>query len=142
MNSQHNSNQGPNEVWRAQQTADGVVHTGNFVVWDDKKRVWIRFAGRIIVRNDTPAAVYMREPSPEVRNHPHGWCWQLVEPGSVWFKLHWEKPAYDFDIARNYVEFLLFEAYQMSAGSKTCSKCGHPADRLDARFCGKCGAPL
>jgi len=141
MNSQHNNNQSPNEVWRAEQTADGVAYTGNFVVWNDKTREWTKIAGRIIVRNATPARVYIRGIPLEVRNHPHGRCWQLVEPGSVWFKLHWEKPAHDFDLARYYVESMLFEAYQTSASPKICSRCGNQ-ERLDARFCAQCGTPL
>jgi len=143
MNSQRKNNQSPYEVWHAEQTTDGVAYTGNFIVWNDKTREWIRFAGRIIVRNATPAAVYMREPPPEIWNHPHGRCWQLVEPGSVWFKLHWTKPAYDFNLAQYYVESLLFEAYQISTDPKICSICGnHQLIGFDVHFCTQCGAPI
>ncbi|MFQ5854605.1 MAG: hypothetical protein ACE5LU_03025 [Anaerolineae bacterium] len=34
----------------------------------------------------------------------------LVAPGSSWFKLHWERPARDFDASRAYVEQILDEA--------------------------------
>src|SRR5437764_12794991 len=103
------------ETWQSKQMEGGTIYTGVFIVRNYGGRGRITIAGRIIERWGIPAAVYLRDPPQEVWNHRHRRCLQLVEPGSVWYKLHWEKPAYDFDTARYYVESLLVEALQTAS---------------------------
>src|SRR6266404_5047106 len=55
-----------------------------------------KFRGRIEVRRNHVTA-YIYEPPREVKNHPHGACFQLV--GDNWFHLHWSRPARNVDDA-------------------------------------------
>ena len=68
---------------------------------------WREFDGRLD-QTRRQIATYIADPPPEVRDHPHGRCLQLVEPG--WFRLHWERNPNTFDDALLYMERLLDEA--------------------------------
>jgi hypothetical protein len=59
-----------------------------------------------------PTDVYLFNPPLALRRHPcKGACFQLVQPHSRWFKLHWERPARTFEESRAYVEDLLAQVY-------------------------------
>ncbi len=69
-----------------------------------------RFRGRIEVRGNRGrnVTVYIYNPPREIKNHPHGACFQLV--GDDWFMLHWARPARNVDDAILYMERVLDEA--------------------------------
>lgn len=104
---------GPTE-WRVEGCNDQTIFNGYYLVFDRQGHIRQRVQGRIVQRIDHPADVYIYDPPPFVKAHPHGRCIQLLSPGAKWFKLHFEKPAYDFPSAYNCVENLLTEAYRLT----------------------------
>ena len=94
--------------WRVKRQQGSITFEGAFRAPGD-----IKILGRIIEHEDRPVDVYVWDPSVELRNHPqHGSCWQLLRPGDKWFYLHWEKPAWDFESGRVYVERMLAETFE------------------------------
>lgn len=68
-----------------------------------------RFHGRIEASNrGRNITAYILNPPREVKNHPHGACFQLV--GDGWFHLHWSNPARNVDDAILYMERILDES--------------------------------
>jgi hypothetical protein len=69
-----------------------------------------RFRGRIEVRGKRRRTVqaYIYDPPYEIKQHPHGACFQLV--GDDWFYLHWARPARNIDDAILYMERVLDES--------------------------------
>ncbi len=80
-------------------------------------RRWLRrpllVGGRIVEKSTLPTDVYLYDPPIFLRLHKHGGCFQLLEPQSQWFLMHWEKPAVDFERSRAHVEGLLNDAYRL-----------------------------
>jgi len=68
-----------------------------------------RFQGRIEARTrGHNVSAYIYEPPPEIKNHPHGACFQQVRDG--WFILHWARAARNVDDAILYMERVLDES--------------------------------
>lgn len=101
--------------WRAKRRGKSIVYEGVFRCQDGTKVI-----GRIVENKWWPADVYIWDPPMPLRtNHKNGACWQLVRPGELWFRLHWEKPPWDFEPCLLYVEQLLRDSIQ--AESQLCS---------------------
>jgi len=97
-------------AWNVEHRSDCTVYTGAFAIYGARGRLLRQVRGRVVEWPGLPAEVYLCNPPRELRRHSHGPCLQLVAPGSFWFRLHWEKPARDFDTSRTYIEQLLDEA--------------------------------
>ena len=52
---------------------------------------------------------YVHDPPTGLKAHPKGPCFQLLEPGGLWFKVHWHRPPKNGEVARAYVEQILAE---------------------------------
>lgn len=65
-----------------------------------------RFRGRVIV-NRRRVVPYIADPPPEVKRHPKGPCFTLVN--MPWFRVRWYRPAGNVDDAILYVEKILDE---------------------------------
>jgi hypothetical protein len=65
-----------------------------------------------------PAEVYLFDPPPLLRRHPHGSCLQLVSPSTRLFRLHWTKPPRTFEQSRAFVEQMMWEARMLDAKSR------------------------
>jgi len=98
-------------AWHSQSHRDYQEYTGAFLLYGFDGKVKCQLPGKIIEWRGLPVDVYIFDPPMQLRKHEHGRCLQLLTPGSLWFKLHWEKPAKQFDEARAYVEQILAEAY-------------------------------
>ena len=72
-----------------------------------------RFAGRLMETRRGIAA-YIADPPPEVRRHPKGPCFALVE--DPWFRVHWQQAPRDADEAILYIERVLDEALNQYRG--------------------------
>ncbi len=103
--------------WTIEHRDNCTVYTGAFAIYNARGRLLRQVRGRVVEWPGMPAEVYLCNPPPELRRHTHGPCLQLIAPGSSWFKLHWEKPARDFDTSRAYVEQLLDEAVRGQGGN-------------------------
>jgi hypothetical protein len=104
------------EKWVSSEAECETIYHGVFVIWIGEKRYAI--PGRIVERPGAPAAVYLSHAPPALWTHPHGRCFQKVQPGSDWVKLHWREPAYDFVTARQYVTSLLTEALRSTSKAR------------------------
>src|ERR1051325_8840486 len=98
--------------WAAENQEHCRIYRGNFVISDSNGRLVRGFSGRIVEWPGLPTDVYLRDPPVELRRHVKGPCLQLVSQEGPWFKLHWEKPARNFDESRAYVERLLGESFR------------------------------
>jgi hypothetical protein len=93
--------------WRAEYRRSSIVFSGDFAVYRPGGVALCRFPGRIVVWPGQPTDVYIYNPPAEIRSLPEGPCFQLVSPGEMWFKLHWERPACTFEESRAHVERIL-----------------------------------
>ena len=100
------------EDWKVELQKDCRIYRGCFVTCDTDGDVLQYVQGRVVEWPGLPPDVYLRNPPLELRQHDKGPCLQLVNSKGPWFKLHWQKPARDFDESRAYVEHLLAEAFQ------------------------------
>lgn len=100
--------------WIIERQGGATTLTGDFLVFDRSGRLRSRVRGRIVEWTRMPAEVYLYDPPAFAKKHRHGRCLQLLHPNDRWFKLHFEKPARDFQSAYSYVEHLLTEAYNSS----------------------------
>lgn len=66
-----------------------------------------RFRGRL-EETRRGIAAYISDPPPEIRRHPKGSCFGLVD--GTWFQIHWHDQPRDADSAIVYVETVLDEA--------------------------------
>lgn len=91
---------------------DGGTETfeGFYQVHHRRREQVLRFRGRIQVSgwSSQKISVYILNPPPEVKNHRHGPCFQLLRDG--WFNLHWSRPAKNVDDAILYMEKVLDES--------------------------------
>lgn len=87
-----------------------TVYCGAFGVYSARGQLLWQVRGCVVERASRPTDVYLWNPPPALREHTKGHCLQLLKPGSLWFRLHWARPAHDFDTSRAYVEQLLGEA--------------------------------
>lgn len=99
--------------WELEDDGKSRTYTGFFKVKRTTFRI-DKLRGKIVEWRGLPTDVFIEDPPPEIRLHPHGSCFQLWEPGTDWFKLHFVKPAGDFVTARLYVEGLLREAFDLA----------------------------
>ena len=107
-------------AWHVEHRDNCTVYRGPFVIYSARGQLLWQVWGRIVEWPGLPAEVYSCDPPSELRQHLKGPCLQRMGPGSSWFKLHWEKPARDFDSSRAYVEQLLDEALRwLSASAST-----------------------
>lgn len=84
---------------------------GNIEIYEGYYAVGARrFWGRIEARGNRRRNIgaYIYNPPPEIKQHRHGACFQLVSDG--WFYLHWSRPARNVDDALLYVETVLNES--------------------------------
>jgi len=98
--------------WEVEQQKHCRIYRGSFVIHDARGRALQHVAGWIVEWPGLSTDVYLRDPPAELRHHAKGPCLQLVSPDSPWFKLHWERPARDFEDSRTYVEQILDEAFR------------------------------
>jgi hypothetical protein len=105
--------------WRVEERKHCRIYRGNFVIYDAYGRVFYYVPGWIVEWQGLGTDVYLHDPPIELRHHAKGPCLQLVSPESPWFKLHWERPARDFNRSRAYVEQLLDEAFRRKRCHKT-----------------------
>ena len=82
-----------------------AVYVGHFRATQHRQAR--RFAGRI-VEGRRGLEAYIADPPVEIKRHPKGPCFALVNP--PWFKVHWRRPPKDVDNAILYVETILREA--------------------------------
>src|SRR5689334_6378086 len=83
--------------WTREEFRSGAIYTGDFVARRPSGRP-LHVRGRIVEWPGLPSDVYVQDPPPALRRHPHGPCFQLLGPDRPgWFKLHWHKPAQDFE---------------------------------------------
>ena len=96
--------------WRVQSSGGARIYDGVFILIGGAGEVGLSLVGRVVEWEGLPVDVYVFDPPLRLRQHHHGRCLQLLKPDSLWFKLHWERPAKTFDQARAYVEQLLTES--------------------------------
>ena len=100
--------------WRLDRSRGHRSYLGRFLVYDQAGLISDYVRGRIDCRDGHSAEVYLYDPPAYLKKHSHGRCLQLLSPGSGWFKLHFEKPAYSFADAYSFVELLLTEAFTLA----------------------------
>jgi hypothetical protein len=96
--------------WQVRKQGRSRIYEGFFLVRDRAGRLVLRAPGRVVERPGFAADVYIQNPPAAIRTHPHGSCFQLVDPHSMWFKLHWERPARDLTASVALVELILAES--------------------------------
>ena len=97
--------------WTINRTLGRTVYHGRFEVLDRRTNRVRRFAGRI-AQLSIGIAAYIADPPPEIRRHPKGPCFALVE--APWFRVHWHKGPRSVDEAIRYVETVLDQALRGS----------------------------
>lgn len=97
--------------WKVATCQGGRVYTGTFIARDADGRVIESVSGQIVTWDYTrPVEVYL-DRLPEALQRLHiGRCFQRVSPHGQQVILHWNRPAYDFATARQYVERQMEEA--------------------------------
>jgi hypothetical protein len=95
--------------WKTEYRGHCTIHTGFFVRYGYGGCPELTVQGRVIEWPGLPTDVYLYNPPSMLRSHQHGSCLQLLKPGEIWFKLHWQRPAKDFGQSCAYVEQLLDE---------------------------------
>lgn len=99
--------------WTARVHGQGRIYEGQYrvLVNTTGKQEPRRFTGRIFEPPSSEVMVaYIADPPAELRRHPKGACFQLVQ--TPWFRLHWVRPAATVDDAILYIEGILAEALQ------------------------------
>lgn len=84
-----------------------VVYEGAYEVRDRQVGQIRRCRGRII-EGPRGIAAYIADPPPEIRRHPKGPCFALLE--APWFCVHWHREPSSIDGAILYVETVLDES--------------------------------
>ena len=102
--------------WSAVATEQNVAYSGEYAVWDSRRRRAVTVTGYVVEWPGLAADVYLYEPPDIMRQHPHGACLQLLRPDEKWFYLHWTRPARTFQESREYVEQMLWEALHHPGG--------------------------
>lgn len=97
-------------AWHVEKQGRCRIYTGYFTLFGPQGHARARFPGRIVEWPGLPVEVYIDNPPQELRRHRHGSCFQLAEPNSTRFRLHWNRAPRDFDTARAYIEQLLDES--------------------------------
>lgn len=92
--------------WHKRPTPDGLELSGVFRAFDRLRQQRRAFSGRLVQRGPR-VTLYIADPPPEIRAHPHGACLQLVE--APWFLLHWQRAPETLDHAILYMERMLDE---------------------------------
>lgn len=95
--------------WTSHRRENSTIHSGFFVTYGLNGCPLVMIPGRIIEWPGLPNDVYLYNPPLALRQHPHGSCLQLLQPGDAWFKLHWQRPAKDFNQSCAYIEQLMAE---------------------------------
>jgi hypothetical protein len=103
----------PRSVWDEKrwdsQTREGRrILSGSYRVRDQHRGRWREFLGQVVEHEGQGIAAYIADPPPEIRQHPHGACFQLIQP--PWFRLHWNRAPRSVDDALLYMERMLDEA--------------------------------
>ena len=93
--------------WKVDQHFDFCIYLGMYIVFRSGGYILYQTPGKIVVYPQRPTDVYIYNPPPKVRRLPQGPCLQLVSPQNIWFKLHWDRPAYTFEESCAYIESLL-----------------------------------
>lgn len=93
--------------WRQSTSGDAIELIGRYRVFDESRKRWREFDGRL-VQHGTDIAAYVADPPQEIRRHRHGACLQLVNP--PWFRLHWQRSPKNLDQALLYLERMLDES--------------------------------
>ena len=84
---------------------NGDQWTGEFAI-RARGRAWRRFNGRIAMERGV-AQPYIESPPKEIKKHPRGGCFHLLQGN--WFIVNWHVPARDVDNAILYIEKVLDE---------------------------------
>jgi hypothetical protein len=92
--------------WRRVPEPGAVHYVGAYRVWDRGQRGWHAFDGRL-VEDASGIKAYVADPPKEIKGHPKGPCFQLVQ--APWFRVHWRRNPSTVDEALFYVERLLDE---------------------------------
>lgn len=91
--------------WVRSQDGSRTVYTGRFrATHNGRLRL---FEGRV-VQGRSGIEAYIADPPPEIRKHPKGPCFAMVQ--APWFYVHWHVPPRDPDNAILYVETVLDES--------------------------------
>jgi hypothetical protein len=93
--------------WSLRRENGQQVYEGFFQVKQRQRGQPLRYAGRIIQERGQ-AAAYIADPPPEIKKHPKGPCFMLVQ--APWFRVNWYHAAGNVDDAILYVEKVLDEA--------------------------------
>ena len=93
--------------WRAVPHDGRFAYEGFYEVLAKKTGERRRFSGRIIETKRT-VATYISDPPVEIKGHPKGRCFSLIE--ALWFRVHWHAEPRNVDEAILYVEAVLDEA--------------------------------
>ena len=96
--------------WKIEKKDRCTIYTGALVAHTAKGRVLCQVPARIVEWPGLPVGIYVCRLPSEIKRHPHGSCFQLVDAGQSCFKLHWERAPRDSDAARAYVEEMLSAA--------------------------------
>jgi hypothetical protein len=93
--------------WRKVVEGDRTFYIGRFSVYDQRRRGLREWNGRIVTRG-REIALYIEDPPPEIKRHPHAACLQLLE--GDWFHLHFATPPKKVDHALLYMQRMLDES--------------------------------
>lgn len=93
--------------WTQSSDNGWLVYDGRYHIPDRRRNEQRWFRGRVVVTNSR-AEAYIADPPVEIKKHPKGPCFQLVE--APWFRVNWHHPAPTVDDAILYVEKVLDEA--------------------------------
>lgn len=120
----------PLKRWSIEEAPGGLIYVGTFRARDTDGHVHL-YQGRIVERTNLPTDIYILSPPLDLKRHEHGGCFQLLEPGSNWFKMHWDHPTSDFYTSLCYVEKLLTEACCLPEDTSIDDHRDIPDSRLD-----------
>ena len=98
-------------TWQVLHYSHCTVYTGTFTVYRPGGKPIFQIPGKVVVQHGLGSDVYLFNPPAELRALPAGSCLQLVSPDSGWFKLHWARPALDFDNSRAFVEDMIAQLF-------------------------------
>lgn len=99
---------GTPDLWRVERGDISTSYHGSFAASTHAKTMLI--PGRVVVWAAMPTDVYLHNPPPLLMQHPKAHCLQLLRPGDLWFKLHWERAPRDFESSRAFVEQMMAES--------------------------------
>jgi hypothetical protein len=93
--------------WRLYRSAGQLVYSGFYTLYDESGQVCGGIHGRIVLQAGREAAAYIHDPPARLRSLAEGACFQLLYPGSRWFRLHWHCPPRSFEQALAYIDGLM-----------------------------------